>query len=209
MRSPKDDLVQLFKQFPGIGTRQATRFVYNLLKRGKPYSDELVRSINRLQMITKLCPESFQYFETDDPSINTSPITRDPERSHAELLIIEKDTDIQPIERSGTYRGQYFVLGGLLSMIQSETTGDIRISQLLDRVERDASKQILNEIILGFSYTPESEHTRLYLITKLEPLIEKYRLTLTTLGRGLAMGSEIEYMDPDTIANAIQTRKSS
>ena len=118
---------------------------------------------------------------------------------------MEKDADIENVERSG-FRGLYFVLGGTIALATEEPEKFIRLRELLKRVEQDASELKLNELILGLSATTEGDHTREILMEKLRPLSEGLNFRISSLGRGLSTGSELEYADPDTIAQALGNR---
>jgi recombination protein RecR len=114
---------------------------------------------------------------------------------------VEKDQDLAALERTGAYRGRYFVLGGTLTL---SGKGAIRERELIERVER-RSAQGLEEIILALSATSEGEHTADHLRERLSPLREHVKLTI--LGRGLSTGSELEYADSPTLSSALANRK--
>jgi recombination protein RecR len=127
--------------------------------------------------------------------------------------VVEKDADIDNVERSG-FRGLYFVLGGTIPLAADEPERHIRLRELITRVEADASSlrefnsrvEKLGEVILGLSATSEGDHTRLIVQEKLLPVAEGMGFKLSSLGRGLSTGSELEYADPDTIQNALNSR---
>ena len=113
------------------------------------------------------------------------------------LFVVEKDADLENVERSG-FKGRYFVLGGTIPLGTDEPAKFIRLREL----ERRVAENNLQEIILGLSATSEGDHTR-------EILGEKLResgIKISSLGRGLSTGSELEYADPDTIASALSSR---
>jgi recombination protein RecR len=116
-------------------------------------------------------------------------------------MIVEKDQDLLAVERAGTYRGRYFVLGGVLTL---SGKGAIREKELIRIVEKRAA-QGLSEIVLALSATSEGEHTADRIREVLAPLRERIRLS--TLGRGLSTGSELEYSDAATLSGALQNRK--
>lgn len=128
-----------------------------------------------------------------------------PTRDKSILFVVEKDADIENVERSG-FRGMYFVLGGTIPLAAEEPEKHIRIRPLLERIEADASELILTELILGLSATTEGDHTRQILYEKIRPLSEGLNFKTSSLGRGLSTGSELEYADPDTIQNALKSR---
>ena len=114
-------------------------------------------------------------------------------------MAVERDVDIESIERSGAYRGRYFVLGGTVPLAAEEPEKHVRLRQLIEA----AAKVGLKELVLGFSATTEGDHTRLIAQEYLMPLKEK-GLLITGLGRGLSTGSELEYADPETIRAAVE-----
>ena len=116
-------------------------------------------------------------------------------------MLVEKDQDLLAVERSGSYKGRYFVLGGSLTL---SGKGSIREKELVDRVEKRA-KTGLEEIVLALSATSEGEHTADHIRGLLQPL--RSHIRFYTLGRGLATGSELEYADSTTLSAALQNRK--
>ena len=125
----------------------------------------------------------------------------DTNRDDSILMVLEKDQDLQAVERAGTYRGRYFVLGGVLTL---SGKGAIRERDLV-RVVETRAKQGLQEIVLALSATSEGEHTADRVRELLAPL--RGPITLSELGRGLATGSELEYADSATLSAALQNRK--
>lgn len=126
-------------------------------------------------------------------------------REQGVLFVVEKDADIDNVERSG-FKGLYFVLGGTIPLASEEPERYIRLRELLGRVEAEAAEFKLNEIILGLSATTEGDHTRLILQEKLLPISQGLSFKISSLGRGLSTGSELEYADPDTISSALESR---
>lgn len=204
MSSPFDRLQSLFAKFPGIGNRQARRFAFFLAKQPKSFHQELIREIQQMSSCMYQCARSLQFFYSTTPEKH-SPFERDSLRKRNMVMIVEKDLDIEVIEKSNSYQGLYFVLGFPLSLLQNPSSHpslELFIQQIPERITSDG----LQEIILAFSYTPESEHTYLYIKQILTPLCIQHHITLTTLGRGLSLGSELEYTDPDTFRHALHTR---
>lgn len=206
MNDTRKHLELLFKSLPGIGSKQSERLVTALLEKGPQFCNDMSQTLGRIHSRVRLCKQSYQYFESNDQNEELSPIARDKTRNDHLLMVIEKDTDIEYIEKSGAYKGRYFVLGGLVPMLKSRTRETIRISELLEYVQ--LNMQNLTEIILAFSFTPEGDHTRLYVETKIHEILglNPGNTHLSVLGRGLAFGSEIEYSDPATIGYALEHR---
>ena len=202
--SPIDRLSALFEKFPGIGPRQARRFVQYLLVAPPGIRGEIAEQIRSLGTQTAQCKRCYRWFavEHKGPSFVTKDgplcdVCADEHREKSLLFVVEKDADIDNVERSG-YKGLYFVLGGIIPLASEEPEKHIRLRELLQRAEADKPA----EIILGLSATTEGDHTRQILAEKLQKTNSK----ISSLGRGLSTGSELEYADPDTIAQALGNR---
>lgn len=197
-----DKLTEVFKEFPGIGERQARRFVYFLMSRNGEYSNNLARLVNDLKKDITQCTECFRYFVDDmhgDLCHNCSSSKTD----NSMLMVIEKDSDLESIEKSRTYKGQYFVLGGLVPIVERSTRSRVRINELLKKIERQNN---LQEIILAFTISPQGDHTDLYVRTQIKEITESKGIKVSSLGRGLSTGTELEYSDNETIKNALENR---
>ena len=201
MPNPIDRLAELFEHFPGIGPRQARRFVQYLLGVSESTRKELVETIRKLGADAKSCTQCFRWYMFDGKIKNLCTVCANPKRDGSTLFVIEKDIDIGAVEGSG-YRGLYFVLGGTIPLAAEAPEKHIRLKELLKRME----EKRLQEIILGLSATAEGDHTRQILYEKIRSLAEKRDIKLSSLGRGLSTGSELEYADPDTITSALSSR---
>lgn len=203
MNDPFEQLVTIFKQFPGIGLRQAKRFVYFLLQQDPAYIDRMIRTLQQTRQHVHLCQESFQFFVDQDSQATLSPIVRNATRTKEQLMIVIKDLDLENIERTHAYEGQYFVLGNLVPMIATDVEKFVRIRELESLITKRVEENNLREIIFSTPTNPEGEHTRAYVLNRIQPLVTQFNLTITTLGRGLSTGTELEYIDPETFRNAL------
>jgi recombination protein RecR len=199
-------LHDLFKQFPGIGPRQAKRFVYFLLNSPEGLRSALAREILDLASHVSKCSSCHRYFDNKRMDTDLCLICRDESRDGASLMVVAKDVDLDAIEKSHVYSGYYFVLGDALSLIEKEPESKIRTTELLDAIEHRA-KQGLKEIILALSLNSEGEHTREYVENLISPLVKSHGIKISMLGRGLSTGTELEYSDAETIKNALLSRK--
>ena len=193
-----DRLIESFLKFPGIGPRQARRFVYFLAGENKEYADNLAKLILEVKSGMKQCESCYRYFESKNIEIDLCPVCSGASRDSSVIMVVEKDVDLENIERTGNFRGKYFVLGGLLSLA-GNGIAEVRLKQLFDKVKKGKPA----EIILATSATVEGENTNLYIERILEPL----KVKITRLGRGLSTGAELEYSDSDTIENALKNRQ--
>ena len=198
-----EKLASYFQKFPGIGPRQAKRFVYFLLTQEKGVLEEIARLVKELKDKTVECNHCHRFFEADGYA-EACDICGSPNRDAHLLMIVEKDADLEAIEKSGVYNGRYFVLGGTVSLLDG-TPKTLRVEDLLSRV-RDTNGG-LTEIILATGAHPEGEMTADHVRTLLSHLLDKQKFTLTLLGRGLSTGTELEYSDRETIRNALINRR--
>ncbi len=185
-------LEDFFRKFPGIGPRQAKRFVYYLLTEDPHTVRELAESIKLVKENISLCEMSFQYFQKDASSSKTSPIERNANRDRKILMIVPRDADLEHIEKSHLYNGVYFVLGGSVP--------------ILERIKKRIEKDGLNEIILAMNLNPEGDNTAQYIEGLLKDLINEHKIKISHLGRGLSTGTELEYSDDETLKNALKNR---
>lgn len=201
--SPLDRLTELFRDFPGIGPRQAKRFVYFLLASPPTYRHELATLIEKSAADISQCAACFRYFPRSDRNPSTlCRLCSDPSRDQTTVMAVERDVDIESIERSGAFKGRYLVLGGTVPLASEEPSKHVRLRELVALGERPGIK----EIILGLSATTEGDHTRLTAEEYLKA-VEERGVKISVLGRGLSTGSELEYADPETIKAAIEGKK--
>ncbi|OGG40995.1 hypothetical protein A2118_00335 [Candidatus Kaiserbacteria bacterium GWA2_50_9] len=194
-----DELARALSRLPGIGPRQAKRFVYFLLATPTDERKKLAELISSLRKAVHQCPECMRYFNGSTATVCS--YCSDKMRDDTQLMLVEKDQDLAAVERAGTYKGRYFVLGGVLTLIGK---GVIREKELLKAVEKRL-KTGLKEIVLALSATSEGEHTTDRVRELLMPSRDHFKIS--ELGRGLATGSELEYSDPETLRAALTNRK--
>ena len=201
MSSPKiQKLVLLLSKLPGLGPRQATRLAYHILDQNRDFAAELAKNIVKLREI-KRCSRCFQAHE-ERPEICS--ICSSASRDQNKLMVVEKDMDLETIEKTGVYNGTYFVLGGLMSPLREDSQRRIRLKELVGRV---SSGNAISEIVLATSSTAEGDMTSRYIEKILEPHMAAKKIKLTRLGRGLSTGVELEYSDLETFKNAYLNRK--
>jgi len=197
MHSPLiEKLIKIFSKFPTVGPRTASRFVFYLLRLPKEEIESLVSAISSLKNNVKVCNSCFNPFEGEGELCE---ICQNPGRDKSLVCIVEKETDLNSIEKINKYKGLYFILGGTLSSLKKDDIKKIKTEELLKRMKDPQVK----EIIIATNSTTEGEATSLYLERALKSSGKK----ITRLGRGLPKGSELEYADDETLSSAFESRK--
>lgn len=202
-------LSHLFSEFPGIGPRQSKRFVYFLLTRKPEFLEEMVSLISNLKKEIRSCEDCSRFFQKGNTASSLCEICGDTHRDKSKLLIVSRDIDLETIEKSGSYNGIYFVLGGSIPILSKNPENQIRLKQLISFIDKKINQntnEIFKEIILGMNANPDGDHTAEFLKSVLSPLLLKNSIKISTLGRGLSTGTELEYSDAETIKNALKNR---
>lgn len=197
-----EELAEYFAKLPSIGPRQAKRFVHYLLRQDKQFLEDFAAKIGELREHVAMCNSCRRYFAKR--RAETECIICMSPRNEKLIMIIEKDVDLDNVERVGGYDGYYFVLGGTIPL-SGQHDGAIHSEEIVKAVEKRVPEG-LSEIILAMGANPDGEHTASEVRGMLEPTAEKHGLTITTLGRGLSTGLELEYSDAATIKSALQNR---
>ena len=191
---PIANLIREFSKLPGIGPKSAQRLVYYLLRNSNEEAKALAEAILELKEKIRLCSICFNITDCD-PCV----ICQDKERDHSKICVVERPSDVLPLERTGKYQGMYHVLHGAINPSQGIVPEQLRINELLSRLQ-DGS---VSEVILATNPNMEGETTALYLYRILEPL----GIHITRLARGLPFGGELEYADDVTLAQALESRR--
>lgn len=201
-----DKLISHFERFPGIGARQARRFAFHILTLPEESTKELAHLITTLNDTVTECVSCRRFFAQNGTPGPLCSICANTTRDITKLMIVERDSDIQSVERSGVYDGLYFVLGGTVPLLDSHDTQKLRGGGLKGLVEQRL-EQGLKEIILAFAVNPDGENTERYVRSLLNEVLEGRGVAISHLGRGLSTGSELEYADPETLKNALRNRE--
>lgn len=203
--SSLDKLTKYFEDFPGTGARQAKRFAFHILTLPNEDVAEIAKLITSLKDDVIECESCHRFFAHSGGSATLCGICNDGSRDFNKLMVVTADSDIQAIERSGTYDGLYFVLGGTVPLLESKESNKLRGGALKSLVETRI-KDDLSEVILAFAVNPDGENTGRFVESILKDLPGIENVKVSYLGRGLSTGSELEYADPETIKNALQNR---
>ena len=187
-------LVQELNRLPGIGPKSAQRLAFHLLRTPEEDSRRLANAILSLKQETKLCSVCLNVTGADPCHICTSE-----QRDHTKICIVEQPQDILALEHTGVYSGLYHVLHGAISPTEGIGAGDVRIKELMARLEGG----LVSEVILATNTNLEGEQTALYLNKLVTPL----GIRVTRLARGLPFGTELEYADDVTLTRALEGRQ--
>lgn len=204
MKLPKalERLIENFEKLPGIGPKTAQRLAFYLLHVPQSDLDNFGENLKNLKKQTVLCSICFNVGESD-PCWVCSDQTRDT----STICIVEDALDLLAVERSGKYKGVYHVLHGVIDPLNSIGPDDIYLPQLINRIMNQESR--IKEIILATNPTMEGEATSLYIVRELSKNTSNGASSpkITRIGRGLPIGSDIEYADEVTIERALEGRR--
>jgi recombination protein RecR len=193
------EITALFARLPGIGPRAAARITLALLDKPQEDLTELGQAIVELKSRIRLCQQCWNM--SDD---GTCSICRNARRDARTILVLEKTTDLESVERSGLYHGLYHVLGGAIDPVQGVQADDLRIRELAQRVEHTVQQIGSIELILATNPTSAGDMTAMYIIDLFRSLPG---VRTTRLARGLATGTHLEYADEITLRYALESRK--
>jgi recombination protein RecR len=187
-----DTAVSEFARLPGVGRKTALRYVLHLLRNEKETAMGLANSILKMKEQIRFCSECYNVSDTEVCSI-----CNNQSRDRRVICVVQDVRDVMAIENTGSFKGVYHVLGGLISPMEGIGPADLFIDVLLRRVGEGAE-----EVILALSATTEGDTTSFYLARKLQPL----SVTISTLARGVPVGDELEYTDEVTLGRSLQNR---
>jgi recombination protein RecR len=186
-------LIAELSRLPGVGPRSAQRLAFHLLKAPNERTLALAGALTQMSERLRPCSRCFSFAEDE-----LCPICQDQRRDRTLLCVVEEPSSILPIERTHEYRGYYHVLGGALSPIDGIDPGDLRIDELVRRVDAEG----VTELIVATNPTMTGEATALYLGDLLRGKVQ-----LTRLASGLPVGADLEYADELTLGRALLGRR--
>ena len=192
--SSLDALVDALRRLPGVGVKSASRMAFHLLQHDRQGTQMLARALQEAAMSVRHCDRCNTFTEAAICSV-----CEDPRRDASKLCVVETPADQAALERTGAFRGYYFVLMGKLSPLDGIGPNDIGLQKLFDRVLDGR----VSEVILATNFTAEGEATA-HVIGE---ALRQRGLVVTRLARGVPAGSELEYVDLGTIAHALVDRR--
>ncbi len=198
MKIPKaiQQVVESFERLPGIGPKTAERLTFYLLHVPQGELDRFARSVQNLRIGTVTCSICFNVGETDPCDVCS-----DPHRDKSVVCVVEQPLDVIALEKSRKFKGLYHVLHGKIDPLNNIGPDELRIHELVARIQKSDE---ITEVILATNPTMEGEATAMYMAKQLKSLNPDVKIS--RIGRGLPIGSDIEYADPTTLERAMEGR---
>lgn len=187
-------LMEVLAKLPGVGPKTAQRLGFFILEQGKTGATELSDALLDVAAKITTCPICFNIAEE-----GSCAICEDTSRDDTLLCVVESARDIIPIEKSGSFKGRYHVLGGLISPMEGIGPRELHVRELLKRLEDG----VVQEVIMATGANVEGEATASYLADLLKPLVPK----ITRIAQGMPVGGDLEYIDEITLAKALTGRR--
>ena len=187
-------LIQYLGKLPGLGPRSGRRLALHLLKKRDQVMRPLIEALQTAEALIKTCQTCYS-LDTQDPCA----ICCDPRRTTGVLCVVQDVADLWALERANVFRGQFHVLGGVLSAIDGISPSQLTIDPLIARVHKSGIK----EVVLALNATIDGQTTMHYLIDRLQPL----GVSLSTLAHGVPIGGELDYLDDGTLVTAFTARR--
>lgn len=188
-----DHLIELMAKLPGLGPRSARRAVLHLIRKRDLLLTPLADVMQTVAVTARECLNCGNVGTSD-----ICDICQSEKRANGELCVVEDVADLWAMERSGVFRGRYHVLGGTLSALDAVGPEDLRIPQLVHRLDAEG----ITEVILALNATIDGQTTAHYIADQIED-----RVSVTSLAQGVPIGGELDYLDDGTITAALNARK--
>lgn len=191
--------IESFEKLPGVGPKTAQRLTFYLLHVPQGELDKIASSIQNLKKETTICSVCFSIDEVDPCLICASA-----NRESSLVCVVEQPLDVLALEKSGRYNGVYHVLHGKIDPLNNIGPEEIFIKQLLERTQHTKNGHSIKEVILATNPTMEGEATAMYISKKIKEIDQNIKIT--RIGRGLPVGSDLEYADSSTLDRAMEGR---
>jgi len=190
---PITRLIEELTKLPGVGAKTASRLAMHILRSSREDAENLARAIKEVKEKIRLCSLCFNLTDQDPCRI-----CQDPRRDGEVICVVSGPEDLMALEKSGSFRGLYHVLHGVLSPLEGVGPKDLRISELLSRLQGGKVK----EVILATNPSVEGEATAQYLSQIIKPL----GVRVTRIARGVPMGGDLQYIDQVTLSKSLENR---
>lgn len=193
---PVERLIEAFSRLPGIGPKTASRLTFHLLRGPEGEARELAEALVSMSENTTFCSRCFNITAE---GVDPCSICADESRRNSVVCVVEEPLDVVAIERTASFDGRYHVLHGAISPVEGIGPEDLRLAELLARIEPEA----IEELVLATNPTMEGEATAMYIKRQLQD----QGLRITRLARGLPSGGDLEYADLKTLSQALEGRQ--
>lgn len=191
---PLEQVIHELSKLPGIGRKTAQRLAFHLIRVPREDAEKLASTIRTLREKIGFCKECFNLAEGD-----RCPVCTDAKRDPGQICVVEQPGNVLAVERAGAYRGLYHVLGGALSPLKDRGPDDLRLRELMERLETGK----VEEVVLATNPDVEGEATAVYVARLVKPL----GLRVSRLAQGLPAGGDLEYTDELTLKRAFEGRR--
>jgi recombination protein RecR len=195
---PIAELITHLAKLPGIGEKTASRLAFHIMNAPDAYAQSLARVLMDIKQRVRMCSICCNLTEKDPCEICTSA-----RRERGVICVVERTQDLRAIEATGEYRGLYHVLHGVLSPLEGVGPDDIRIKELIKRLQTPQDGESVREIIVATNPTTDGETTALYISKLLRP----FDMQVSRIAFGIPMGGDLEYIDKVTLSRAIAGRR--
>ena len=196
-----EELIDRLSRLPGLGRKTATRLALFFLRQEDDFVETLAAALLAVKEKIKFCSRCHNFTDQDP-----CPRCADPRRDHSLICVVETPGDLMALETSGLFHGLYHVLGGALAPLAGVGPDDLKIEELLRRVEQSGGEDgrpRVREVLLATGSSPEGESTAVYLAGRLKTL----GVAVTRLARGIPLGVDLEYVDSATLRQSFEARR--
>lgn len=197
LAEPVSKLIEAFGALPGIGPKTASRLAYYLLRADASVALNLATALQDLKANTLFCSVCFNIADRDP-----CPVCSNSQRDQSTICVVEEPLDVQAIERTGEFKGVYHVLHGAISPVEGIGPDDLKIGELLRRIQKADALTSIKEILIATNPKLEGEATAMYIARLIKPL----GIRVTRIARGLPVGGDLEYADEVTLGRALTGR---
>jgi recombination protein RecR len=185
-------LIEQLSRLPGVGAKSAQRLAFHIINMPKEEVEGLASAITEAKSNVRYCKECFTLTDED-----ICPICKNPKRDHSTIMVVEQTRDLAAYEKTGKYEGVYHVLHGAISPMLGIGPADIKLKELMRRLEGD-----VNEVIIATNSSLEGETTAMYI----SRLIKPTGIKVTRIASGVPVGGDLEYIDEVTLLRALEGR---
>lgn len=185
-------LIDQLSRLPGVGAKSAQRLAFHIINMPKEEVEGLASAITEAKSNVRYCKECFTLTDED-----ICPICKNPKRDHSTIMVVEQTRDLAAYEKTGKYEGVYHVLHGAISPMLGIGPADIKLKELMRRLEGD-----VNEVIIATNSSLEGETTAMYI----SRLIKPTGIKVTRIASGVPVGGDLEYIDEVTLLRALEGR---